>query len=189
VIVEDKDKDVRVNTRIRAREVRLIDAEGRQVGVVPLAQALQMADDAGQDLVEVGAQAVPPVCRIMDYGKFKYQRKKRQQEARKRQVVAQLKEVKIRYKTDEHDLQTKQRQATEFLCEGHKVKFLMFFKGREIQFAQLGQQVMEKVAADLMEVAVLERPPRMEGRVLAMYLMSKGVKKRAEDKHAQDEDQ
>lgn len=191
--VEDKTPEVRINTRIRAREVRLIGAEGQQVGVVTLSQALQMSEEVGLDLVEVGATAIPPVCRIMDYGKFKYQRKKRQQEARKRQVRVELKEVKIRYKTEEHDLQTKMRQATEFLQEGHKVKFVMFFKGREIQFAGLGQHVMEKVAADLMEFGALERPPRMEGRVLAMYFTSKGVvkqKKASEDEdNAQDEDE
>jgi len=156
-----EEKDVRVNTRIRAREVRLIGAEGQQIGIVPLSQALALAEEAGLDLVEVGPLAVPPVCRIMDYGKFKYQRKKRQAEARKQQTAVQLKEVKIRYKTDEHDLQVKVRQAREFLQDGHKVKFVMFFKGREIQFAGMGQQVMEKVAADLMDAGMLERPPRM----------------------------
>jgi len=177
-----EEKDVRVNTRIRAREVRLIGAEGQQIGIVPLSQALALAEEAGLDLVEVGPLAVPPVCRIMDYGKFKYQRKKRQAEARKQQTAVQLKEVKIRYKTDEHDLQVKVRQAREFLQDGHKVKFVMFFKGREIQFAGMGQQVMEKVAADLMDAGMLERPPRMEGRILAMYLVSKGVKKQSEEK-------
>jgi len=177
-----EEKDVRVNTRIRAREVRLIGAEGQQIGIVPLSQALALAEEAGLDLVEVGPLAVPPVCRIMDYGKFKYQRKKRQAEARKQQTAVQLKEVKIRYKTDEHDLQVKVRQAREFLQDGHKVKFVMFFKGREIQFAGMGQQVMEKVAADLMDAGMLERPPRMEGRILAMYLVSKGVKKQSGEK-------
>jgi len=186
VVVDDK--DVRINTRIRAREVRLINHEGVQVGVVPLYQALQMAEEVGLDLVEVSSQAVPPVCRIMDFGKFKYQKKKRVQEAKKRQIVVQLKEVKIRYRTEENDLKTKLRQAREFLEEGHKVKFLMFFKGREIQFANLGQQVMEKVAAELLEAAILERPPRMEGRVLAMYFASKGVKKPVEEtEDAEDE--
>jgi translation initiation factor IF-3 len=193
VVGEDKQQEVRINTRIRAREVRLIGAEGQQVGIVSLGQALQMAEEAGLDLVEVGATAMPPVCRVMDYGKFKYQRKKRQQEARKRQVVVQLKEVKIRYKTDDHDLQVKVRQARDFLQEGHKVKFVMFFKGREIQFAGLGQQVMEKVAADLLDSGTLERPPRMEGRVLAMYFISKGVQKKKseteEDDDAQNEEQ
>jgi len=186
VVVDDK--DVRINTRIRAREVRLINHEGVQVGVVPLYQAPQMAEEVGLDLVEVSSQAVPPVCRIMDFGKFKYQKKKRVQEAKKRQIVVQLKEVKIRYRTEENDLKTKLRQAREFLEEGHKVKFLMFFKGREIQFANLGQQVMEKVAAELLEAAILERPPRMEGRVLAMYFASKGVKKPVEEtEDAEDE--
>lgn len=169
-----EDREVRVNHRIRAREVRLIDNNGVQVGIVPLSKALEMAEEAGLDLVEVAPQATPPVCRIMDYGKFKYQRKKRLAEARKRQVAVQLKEVKIRYKTDGHDLATKMRQAREFLEAGHKVKFMMFFKGREFQFASLGQQTMEKVAADMLDAAVLERPPRMEGRILTMYLTSKG---------------
>jgi translation initiation factor IF-3 len=186
-----EDKDVRINSRIRAREVRLIGAEGQQVGVIPLYQAIQMAEDVGLDLVEVGATATPPVCRIMDYGKFKYQRKKRQQEARRRQVVVQLKEVKIRYKTDDHDLGTKLRQAREFLAEGHKVKFVMYFRGRELQFVGLGQMTMEKIAADLLDLAVLERPPKMEGRVLAMYFTSKGVvtKRSEESDDAEDQDE
>ena len=190
MVVEDK--DVRINNRIRARDVRLIGAEGQQIGIVPTWDALKMAEEAGFDLVEVGAQAVPPVCRIIDYGKFKYQRKKRQQEARKRQFIVQLKEVKIRYKTDDHDLATKMRQAKEFLMEGHKVKYVMFFKGREVQFAGLGLQTMEKIAADLMDVATLERPPRMEGRLLAMYLASKGPvakKKLEDDEDAEDQDE
>ncbi len=191
MVVEEQ--EVRINNRIRAREVRLIGAEGQQVGIVPTWDALKMAEEAGLDLVEVGGQAVPPVCRIMDYGKFKYQRKKRQQEARKRQFIVQLKEVKIRYKTDDHDLATKSRQAKEFLMEGHKVKYVMFFKGREVQFAGLGLQTMEKIAAEMMEVATLERPPRMEGRLLAMYLASKGPvakKKDAEgDEDAEDQDE
>jgi translation initiation factor IF-3 len=190
VIGTTEDKDARINNRIRAREVRLIGSEGQQVGIVPLWDALKMAEEAGLDLVEVGPTATPPVCRIMDFGKFKYQKKKRAQEARKRQVVVQLKEVKIRYKTDDHDLETKMRQAREFLMEGHKVKFVMFFKGREVQFAGLGQHTMEKIAADLLDVAVLERPPRMETRVLAMYFTSKGPvqKKKAEDEDAEDQD-
>jgi len=167
--------------------VRLVGNDGTQFGIVPFPQALHMAEEAGFDLVEVAPMAVPPVCRIMDYGKFKYQKKKRMQEARKRQFVVQIKEVKIRYKTDDHDLATKVRQAGEFLKEGHKVKFVMFFKGREIQFASLGQHVMEKVAADLMEFGNLERPPRMEGRVLSMYFMSKGTVKRTESNDAKDE--
>lgn len=173
-----EEREVRVNHRIRAREVRLIDKEGVQVGIVPLSKALEMAEEAGLDLVEVAPTANPPVCRIMDYGKFKYQRKKRQAEARKRQSGGQLKEVKIRYKTDEHDLATKMRQAREFLMDGHKVKFVMAFKGRELQFLSLGQQTMEKVAAALMDVGVLERPPTMEGRILTMYLSPKGGRKK-----------
>lgn len=182
----EEKSDVRVNTRIRAREVRVIGTDGQQLGVMPLAKALALAEEAGLDLVEVGPTAVPPVCRIMDYGKFKYQRKKRLQEAKKRQARSELKEVKIRYKTEEHDLQVKIRQAREFLNDGHKVKFVMFFKGREIQFAGIGQQVMEKVAAELLDCGVLERPPKMEGRVLAMYFASKGVVQKRKPEEQQD---
>ncbi len=191
---QSAEKEARINRRIRAREVRLIGADGAQLGIVPLTQALEIAEEEGLDLVEVAPESKPPVCRVMDYGKFKYQKKKRQAEARKRQVQVVLKEVKIRYKTDDHDLQTKVSQARRFLGEGNKVKFVMFFKGREVQFAELGYHVMEKVAADLMDVAVLERPPRMEHRILAMYFASKGVVKDAgkdresENQDAKDED-
>jgi len=184
-----EDREVRINNRIRAREVRLIGVEGEQLGIVPFFEALRKAEDYGLDLVEVGSNANPPVCRIMDYGKYKYQRKKKQQEARKNQVVSQLKEVKIRYKTDEHDLQTKIRQARGFLMDGHKVKFLMYFRGREVAFVNLGHQTMERVAAEMMDVATLDKPPKMEGRQLAMYLASKGVvKRRPEGTDAEDED-
>ncbi|HPV03989.1 MAG TPA: translation initiation factor IF-3 [Myxococcota bacterium] len=186
------ENEARINRRIRAREVRLIGSDGSQLGVVSITQALERAEEEGLDLVEVAPDSRPPVCRIMDYGKFKYQKKKRQAEAKKRQVQVVLKEVKIRYKTDEHDLVTKINQARRFLMEGNKVKFVMFFKGREVQFAELGYHVMERVAADLVEVSVMERPPRMEHRILAMYFASKGVVKDAgkesENEDAKDEE-
>ncbi|HNU68390.1 MAG TPA: translation initiation factor IF-3 [Myxococcota bacterium] len=186
------ENEARINRRIRAREVRLIGSDGSQLGVVSITQALEQAEEEGLDLVEVAPDSRPPVCRIMDYGKFKYQKKKRQAEAKKRQVQVVLKEVKIRYKTDEHDLVTKINQARRFLMEGNKVKFVMFFKGREVQFAELGYHVMERVAADLVEVSVMERPPRMEHRILAMYFASKGVVKDAgkesENEDAKDEE-
>lgn len=186
---QSSEKEARINRRIRAREVRLIGADGSQLGIVTLTQALEIAEEEGLDLVEVAPDSKPPVCRVMDYGKFKYQKKKRQAEAKKRQVQVVLKEVKIRYKTDEHDLQTKVNQARRFLGEGNKVKFVMFFKGREVQFAELGYHVMEKVAAELMDVAVLERPPRMEHRILAMYFASKGVVKDTnKDRESENED-
>lgn len=186
------ENEARINRRIRAREVRLIGSDGSQLGVVSINQALEQAEEEGLDLVEVAPDSRPPVCRIMDYGKFKYQKKKRQAEAKKRQVQVVLKEVKIRYKTDEHDLVTKINQAKRFLMEGNKVKFVMFFKGREVQFAELGYHVMERVAADLVEVSVMERPPRMEHRILAMYFASKGIVKdtgkESENEDAKDED-
>lgn len=186
---QSAEKEARINRRIRAREVRLIGADGSQLGIVTLTQALEIAENEGLDLVEVAPDSRPPVCRVMDYGKFKYQKKKRQAEAKKRQVQVVLKEVKIRYKTDEHDLHTKVTQARRFLGEGNKVKFVMFFKGREVQFAELGYHVMEKVAAELMDVALLERSPRMEHRILAMYFASKGVvKDTSKDRESENED-
>jgi len=186
---QSSEKEARINRRIRAREVRLIGGDGSQLGIVTLTQALEIAENEGLDLVEVAPDSKPPVCRVMDYGKFKYQKKKRQAEAKKRQVQVVLKEVKIRYKTDEHDLQTKVNQARRFLGEGNKVKFVMFFKGREVQFAELGFHVMEKVAAELMDIAVLERSPRMEHRLLAMYFASKGVVKDTnKDRESENED-
>ena len=172
-----EEKEYRVNNKIRAREVRLVGVNGENMGVMSLSQALRMAEEAGLDLVEVAPNANPPVCRIMDFGKFKYERKKALAEQKKKQAGGQVKEVKIRYRTDQHDLQTKIRQTKEFLQDGHKVKISMFFKGRELQFLPLGRETMEKVASELMDVGTLERPITSEGRLLTMFVMPKTSKK------------
>lgn len=150
--------------------MRVIGAAGEQLGVLPIDQALRMAQDEGLDLVEVSPMSKPPVCKIMDYGKFKYTEKKKQSEAKKKQVVVQLKEVKLRPRTEEHDYQVKIGKIREFLGEANKARVTVMFRGREITHRELGQKVLERVIGDLKEIAVIESAPRMEGRLLFMIL-------------------
>ncbi len=150
--------------------MRVIGPAGEQLGVLPIDQALRMAQDDGLDLVEVSPTAKPPVCKIMDYGKFKYTEKKKQSEAKKKQVVVQLKEVKLRPRTEEHDYQVKMGKIREFLGEANKARVTVMFRGREITHRELGHKVLERVIADLKDVAVIESAPRMEGRLLFMIL-------------------
>jgi translation initiation factor IF-3 len=163
-------RDARTNRRIKAREVRVIGPEGEQLGVLPIDQALARAQDLGMDLVEVSPLAKPPVCKIMDYGKFKYLEKKKQNEAKKKQVVVQLKEVKLRPRTEEHDYGTKLKKVREFLEEANKARITVMFRGREMTHRELGQKVLQRVIDDLREVAVIESAPRMEGRQMFMIL-------------------
>lgn len=163
-------RDVRINREIRAREVRVIDSEGKQLGVLPLVEALRAAADAELDLVEVSAKSEPPVCRIMDYGKFKYQQSKKAHDAKKKQAVIHLKEVKLRSKTEEHDLQFKLRHIERFLKEGNKTKVTIIFRGREIAHADLGRQMMDRVVEQSKEWGKIEQPPKFEGRNYVMIL-------------------
>src|SRR5512139_3903993 len=163
-------RDARTNRRIKAREVRVIGPEGEQLGVLPVEQALARAQELGMDLVEVSPMAKPPVCKIMDYGKFKYLEKKKQNEAKKKQVVVQLKEVKLRPRTEEHDYDVKIRKIREFLEEANKARVTVMFRGREMSHRELGHKVLERVIADLKETAVIESAPRMEGRQMFMIL-------------------
>lgn len=160
----------RVNERIRIREVRLIDEEGNQVGVIPTMEALQMARDRGLDLVEVAPNAMPPVCRLMDYGKFRYEQSRKERESRKHQHVVELKEVRIRPKIDDHDLETKGRQAAKFLNAGDKVKITVLFRGREMAHPDIGRGLLDQMADFLRPHATVEQPPRMEGRTMTMFL-------------------
>ena len=164
---------VNINQAIRSREVRVIGADGEQLGILTLHEALAAAESQQLDLVEVSPTAVPPVCRIMDYGKFKYQQSKKQQEAKKKQVQVQLKEVKLRPKTDEHDLQFKIKNVRRFLEEGNKAKITLVFRGREITHTDLGQKVLDRIAEELQDVAIIESRPRMEGRSMFMIVASK----------------
>lgn len=150
--------------------MRLIDEEGAQVGVIPLRDALTMAEERGLDLVEVAPNAIPPVCRIMDYGKFRYEQTKKEREARKNQKQVELKEVRLKPKTDDHDLDVKAKQARRFLLDGDKVKFTVRFRGREIFHPDIGVQMLEQMAEDLRDVAVVEQRPLMEGKALSLLL-------------------
>ena len=160
----------RVNERIRIREVRLIDEEGQQVGVIPTFDALQMARERGLDLVEVAPNAVPPVCRLMDYGKFRYEESRKERESRKNQHVVELKEVRIRPKIDDHDLETKGRNAAKFLDAGDKVKLTVLFRGREMAHPDIGRGLLDQLAEQLRPHGSVEQPPRMEGRTMTMFM-------------------
>jgi translation initiation factor IF-3 len=160
----------RINNRIRAPQVRLIDENGAQLGIVQIREALAIAEERGLDLMEVAPNAVPPVCRIVDYGKFRYEQSKKDREARKHQKQAELKEVRLKPKTDDHDLEVKAKQARRFLIDGHKVKFTVRFRGREIFHPDIGREMLEQMAEDLREVATVEQRPLMEGRALSLML-------------------
>ncbi|MBI4469149.1 MAG: translation initiation factor IF-3 [Acidobacteria bacterium] len=165
----------RVNERIRVENVRLIDENGRQVGVVPSRQALTMAKERGLDLVEVAPQADPPVCRLIDYGKYLYELKKKAQEARKKQTVITVKEIKFRPGTDDHDYEFKTKNAHRILSGGDKVKAVVHFRGREIVHKQLGERLITRLVQDLSEVGIVEAPPRLEGpNLVAVFGPKKG---------------
>jgi translation initiation factor IF-3 len=158
---------------IRVREVRVISPEGEQLGILPIEQALALAQERDLDLVEVAPNERPPVCRIMDFGKYKYQQAKRSQEAKKRQRVIQIKEIKMRPKTEEHDYQFKMRHARRFLEEGHKVKVSLLFRGREMDHVDLGQRMLDRIIVDCKDISTVEQQPRLEGQTLSLVLAPK----------------
>lgn len=170
-------KKQRINKMIRVREVSLIGDDGEQLGIFPTEEALAIAEGRNLDLVEVAPTAVPPVCRIMDYGKFKYRQSKRAHEAKKNQKVVHLKEVKFRPNTDQHDFNFKLKHAIRFLEAGDKVKVVIFFKGREIVHRDGGERVLQRVVEATEEIAAVESHPKQEGRMLVMILAPKGKKK------------
>ena len=165
-----RDTGPRVNDRIRAPEIRLIGAEGENVGVVTPSRALAMAEDAGLDLVEISPNASPPVCKIMDFGKFKYEQQKRESEARKKQKTIEVKEVKFRPNTDTHDYDVKMRNVFKFLENGDKVKVTLRFRGREMAHQELGRDLLLRVAEDTKEHGKVENMPKMEGRQMIMMI-------------------
>ena len=175
-IAAKSDKRNRLNEEIAVRTVRLIDADGEQVGIVSIEEALDAAGETGQDLVEIVPTADPPVCRIMDYGKFLFDQKKQRQEAKKKQKQVQVKEVKFRPATDEGDYQIKLRNLVRFLEEGNKAKVTIRFRGREHAHRELGLKVLERVEADLVDHAVVEQRPQMEGRQMVMVIGPKKKK-------------
>ncbi|MHB1678221.1 MAG: translation initiation factor IF-3 [Sulfuriferula sp.] len=168
-----QDKETRINGEITGTEIRLIGVDGELLGIFTAAQALKMAEEAEVDLVEIAPQAKPPVSRLMDYGKFKYQQSKRQHEAKLKQKQIQVKEIKFRPGTDEGDYQIKLRNLIRFLEEGDKAKVTLRFRGREMAHQELGLAQLKRVEADLLEHAVVEQFPKMEGRQMVMMLAPK----------------
>jgi translation initiation factor IF-3 len=164
---------VRVNEMIRAKEVRVVDEESGQLGIMPVEEALSIAQGKDMDLVEVAPNANPPVCRIMNYGKFQYQKSKRSHEARKNQKQVVVKEVKFRPKTEAHDFEFKKKHILRFLAEGNKAKATVIFRGREMSHQELGRSLMNKLIEELREIADIERPPKMEGYALVTIFMPK----------------
>ncbi|HHW27922.1 MAG TPA: translation initiation factor IF-3 [Firmicutes bacterium] len=162
-----------MNEAIRVREVRLVSPDGEQLGIKPTYEALRMAREMGLDLVEVAAQAKPPVCRIMDYSRWKYEQAKRAREARKKQKVQDVKELKMRPTIDDHDFEVKVRACQKFLSEGDKVKATIMFRGREMAHLENGQRVLEALLERVKGLCVVERPPRIEGRNMIMVLSPK----------------
>jgi len=166
---------ININRNIRAKEVRVIDPEGNQIGRIPTYKAIAVANDFGLDLVEISPNASPPVCKIMDYGRYKYERTKKKQEAKKKQTTFQLKEIKVRPKTGEHDLNTKINHIKKFIARKDKVKVTVIFRGREITLTQLGNQLLEKIVEETEEIALVEQPPKFEGRTMVMVLAPKPI--------------
>jgi len=168
--VNPKGDEHRVNDRIEAREVRLVDQDGGMLGVVPLRDALQRAEDVGLDLVEISPNATPPVCKILDYGKFKYEAQKKANAARKKQKVIEVKEIKMRPSIDQNDYGIKMRKVRAFLDEGDKVKVTMRFRGREMAHQHLAINILEKVREEMADLAKVEQFPKLEGRQMIMVM-------------------
>ena len=171
-------QDYRVNRQIRAKEVRLIDETGQQIGIVPISEALALAEERGLDLVEIAPQARPPVCKIMDYGKFKYELKKKEREARKKQREHQIevKDIRMKVRIDEHDLQVKLKHMREFLEDGDKVRVRIRFRGRENIHPELGEKLFKRILEELQDVSDVEVPPKKEGPFLIFTLAPKRKK-------------
>ncbi|MFQ5696943.1 MAG: translation initiation factor IF-3 [Myxococcota bacterium] len=165
-----EEEKIRVNKRIRVPEVRVVNEDGRQLGVMPTDAALDIAERSGLDLVEISPNGQPPVCKIMDYGRYKFEQKKKASEARKTQHQTQVKEVKFRPQISDHDLGFKLRNARKFLFDGDKVKCIVMFRGREIVYTNLGRELLMRVADMMKEIATLEQSPKLEGRAMAMTL-------------------
>lgn len=172
---------IRVNERIRAREVRVIDDDGAQLGVMQPFEALQIAREKGLDLVEISPTAVPPVCKITDYGKFRYEQSKKEHEARKHQKGQQVKEVKMRPATAEHDYQVRKNRIVKFLSEGYKVKAMIFHRGREMAHPEVGREKMRRLLSEIEEYAQVEMQPRMEANILLALLAPKKTAPRRAD--------
>ncbi|MFC1912958.1 translation initiation factor IF-3 [Chloroflexota bacterium] len=170
-------KKLRVNAAIRAGEVRLVGEKGEQLGVMSKLQAMEMARKQNLDLVEVAATAVPPVCRLLDYGKYKYEQAKKERQAKKGQKISVLREIRVRPKIGEHDFQAKRRTAEKLLAEGNKVKTTVLFRGREITHPDIGWKLLQKMAESLKETSSIEGKPSMEGKRMSIILLPSGPQK------------
>ncbi|MDY6794228.1 MAG: translation initiation factor IF-3 [Actinomycetota bacterium] len=172
------EKNARINEGIRAKEVRVVDPDGRQLGVKPIDEALDIAEEMDLDLVEVAPQAQPPVCKIMDYGKYRYEQTVKMKEARKKQSVVVFKEMKLRPKIDQHDYEIKRKHIERFLKSGYKVKVTIMFRGREMSHTELGKHLLEKVAEELSELGTVESKPKLDGRNMQMVMAPLNVVKK-----------
>ena len=161
---------MRINDDIRVREVRVIDENGQQLGIMATRDAVRIAEEHHLDLVEISPQARPPVCKILDYGKYRYEQQKREKEARKKQKVFEIKEVKLRPGIEDHDFDVKFKNAVRFLADGNKVKVTIMFRGREMSHPELGEVLLDKMAAQLGDTAVVEKKPKIEGRNMTMVV-------------------
>ena len=170
------DKDLRINEQIRVREVRLIQDGDKRQGIMTTMEALAIAQEMGLDLVEVAPQAVPPVVKILDYGKFKFENEKKVRDSKKKQKLLKLKEIRMQPKIDDHDLDFKSKHVKEFLADGNKVKVTVRFRGRELAHTELGQVVLKDVLAKIEGEYVMDKPPTMEGRFMSMVLSPKSKK-------------
>lgn len=168
--------ELQINEEIRDKEVRVIDADGTQLGVMPLQAAMKIAADKNLDLVKIAPQAQPPVCKVIDYGKYRFEQAKREKEARKNQKVVEVKEIRLSLNIDTHDFETKAGHANRFIADGNKVKVSIRFRGREMGHPEHGVEIMKKFAAALAEVANVEKQPKLEGRSMQMFLAPKPTK-------------
>ena len=169
-------KELQINEQIRDKELRVIDSDGTQLGIMSLRQAMDIAEKKNLDLVKIAPQANPPVCKIIDYGKFRFEQAKREKEARKNQRVVEIKEVRLSLNIDTHDFETKKNHALRFISEGNKVKASIRFRGREMGHPELGLEIMRRFADAMSEVANVEKPAKLEGRTMLMFLAPKPVK-------------
>ena len=175
------DKDLRINEQIRVREVRLIDDKGEQRGIIPTLEAIKIAREAGLDLVEVAPQSVPPVCKLLNFGKYKFEQEKKIKDTRKHTKAAELKEIRMQPKIAGHDLDFKSAHIREFLEQGNKVKVTIRFRGRELAHTEIGEEILKKILAKLEGYFIVEKLPLMEGRFMSMVLQPKAsiIKKQA----------
>lgn len=169
-------QELQINEQIRDKELRVIDSDGTQLGIMPLRRAMELAEQKNLDLVKIAPQANPPVCKIIDYGKFRFEQAKREKEARKNQRVVEIKEVRLSLNIDTHDFETKRNHALRFISEGNKVKASIRFRGREMGHPELGLEIMRRFADAMSEVANVEKPAKLEGRTMLMFLAPKPTK-------------